>query len=69
MGWTRSHAVEWMTEHTPLPPIEVEAEVDRYISYPGQALSYMVGRLGLDRLRPPPPPRSATGSTSGSSTT
>ena len=51
MGWTRSHAVDWMTEHTPLPPIEVEAEVDRYISYPGQALSYMVGRREIDRLR------------------
>ena len=51
LGWTRRQAVEWMTEHTPLPPIEIDAEVDRYISYPGQALSYMVGRREIDRLR------------------
>ncbi len=50
-GWTRSQAARWMSEHTPLPPIEIEAEVDRYISYPGQALSYMVGRREIVRLR------------------
>jgi uncharacterized protein (DUF885 family) len=50
-GWTRSQAVEWMAEHTPLPQIEIDAEVDRYISYPGQALSYMVGRREIERLR------------------
>ncbi len=50
-GWTRDQAVDWMTEHTPLPPIEVDAEVDRYISFPGQALSYMVGRREIERLR------------------
>jgi uncharacterized protein (DUF885 family) len=51
MGWTRDQALEWMTEHTPLPRIEVESEVDRYISYPGQALAYMVGRREIVRLR------------------
>jgi uncharacterized protein (DUF885 family) len=51
MGWTRNQALDWMTEHTPLPPIEVESEVDRYISYPGQALAYMVGRREIVRLR------------------
>ena len=51
LGWTRRQAVEWMTEHTPLPEIEIDAEVDRYISYPGQALSYMVGRREIERLR------------------
>ena len=54
-GWTRSQAVDWMAEHTPLPPIEIDAEVDRYISYPGQALSYMVGRREIERLRAGPP--------------
>ncbi len=51
MGWTRDQAVDWMTEHTPLPRIEVESEVDRYIAYPGQALAYMVGRREIVRLR------------------
>jgi uncharacterized protein (DUF885 family) len=37
--------------HTPLPRIEIETEVDRYISYPGQALAYMVGRREINRLR------------------
>ncbi len=51
MGWTRDQALDWMSEHTPLPRIEVESEVDRYISYPGQALAYMVGRREIVRLR------------------
>jgi uncharacterized protein (DUF885 family) len=51
MGWSRQQALDWMLEHTPLPRIEVESEVDRYISYPGQALAYMVGRREIVRLR------------------
>jgi uncharacterized protein (DUF885 family) len=51
MGWTRQQALDWMCEHTPLPRIEVESEVDRYVSYPGQALAYMVGRREIVRLR------------------
>ncbi|HTU37804.1 MAG TPA: DUF885 domain-containing protein [Acidimicrobiales bacterium] len=51
LGWTRDQALDWMTEHTPLPKIEMESEVDRYISYPGQALAYMVGRREIVRLR------------------
>jgi uncharacterized protein (DUF885 family) len=51
MGWSRSHAISWMADHTPLPRLEVETEIDRYISYPGQALAYMVGRREIVRLR------------------
>ncbi len=51
MGWTRAQAVDWLVEHTPMPRIEMESEVDRYISYPGQALAYMTGRLEIVRLR------------------
>ena len=51
LGWTRQQAIDWMTTHTPLPRIEIESEVDRYISYPGQALAYMVGRREIVRLR------------------
>ena len=51
MGWTRAQAVDWLVEHTPMPRMEMESEVDRYISYPGQALAYMTGRLEIVRLR------------------
>jgi uncharacterized protein (DUF885 family) len=51
LGWTRQDAVEWLVAHTPMPRIEIETEVDRYISYPGQALAYMVGRREINRLR------------------
>lgn len=51
LGWSRQQAVDWLAANTPMPRIEVESEVDRYISYPGQALSYMVGRREIVRLR------------------
>jgi uncharacterized protein (DUF885 family) len=51
LGWSRRRAVDWMAAHTPLPRLEVEAEIDRYISFPGQALAYMVGRREIVRLR------------------
>lgn len=51
MGWTRQQAIDFMTKHTALPENEIANEVDRYIAWPGQALSYMVGRLEIMRLR------------------
>ncbi len=51
LGWTRSQAIEWMTRHVPISDVEIITEVDRYIANPGQALSYMVGRLEIERLR------------------
>ncbi|WP_020674297.1 DUF885 domain-containing protein [Amycolatopsis nigrescens] len=50
-GWSRLQAVDYLREHTPMPLVEIESEVDRYLAYPGQALSYMVGRLEIQRLR------------------
>ncbi|AIJ22646.1 DUF885 domain-containing protein [Amycolatopsis methanolica] len=50
-GWSRQQAVDYLREHTPMPQVEIESEVDRYIAYPGQALSYMVGRLEIQRVR------------------
>ncbi|WP_158887267.1 DUF885 domain-containing protein [Amycolatopsis anabasis] len=50
-GWSRRQAVDYLREHTPMPRVEIESEIDRYISYPGQALSYMVGRLEIQRIR------------------
>ncbi|CAL9637063.1 hypothetical protein SUDANB95_06211 [Actinosynnema sp. ALI-1.44] len=50
-GWSREQAVAYLTENTPLAAVEIESEVDRYIAAPGQALSYMVGRLEIQRIR------------------
>jgi uncharacterized protein (DUF885 family) len=49
--WSRQQAVDYLTANTPMPVLEVNTEVDRYIAYPGQALSYMVGRLEILRIR------------------
>jgi uncharacterized protein (DUF885 family) len=51
MGWTRQTAIDWMAAHVPMSSVEIESEVDRYIAVPGQALSYMVGRLELEAHR------------------
>jgi uncharacterized protein (DUF885 family) len=51
LGWSRAQAVDYLREHTPLPLVEIESEVDRYIAAPGQALAYMVGRLEIQRVR------------------
>ncbi len=40
-----------MAEHTPMQLVAIEREVDRYIGNPGQATSYMMGRLEIERLR------------------
>ncbi len=50
-GWSREQAVRYMTENSPVMPVEIESEVDRYIADPGQALAYMVGRLEIQRIR------------------
>lgn len=50
-GWSRQQAVDYLRDNTPMPQVEIESEVDRYIVYAGQALSYMVGRLEIQRLR------------------
>ncbi|MCP3802465.1 DUF885 domain-containing protein [Allokutzneria sp. A3M-2-11 16] len=51
LGWSRQQVIDYLTENTPMPAVEIESETDRYISYPGQALAYMVGRLEILRLR------------------
>ena len=50
-GWSREQAIDYLASHTALSQHEVETEVDRYISWPGQALSYMLGELTIRRLR------------------
>jgi uncharacterized protein (DUF885 family) len=51
LGWSRQQAVDFLREHTPMARLEVEAEIDRYAGWPAQALSYMVGRLEIQRIR------------------
>lgn len=51
LGWTRQQAIDFMTQNTALSDREIANEVDRYISWPGQALSYELGYLKILELR------------------
>jgi uncharacterized protein (DUF885 family) len=50
-GWDKARAVAFMRENTALTDANIDAEVNRYISWPGQALGYMIGRLKILELR------------------
>jgi uncharacterized protein (DUF885 family) len=50
-GWTRARAVRYFQENSALSEQNINTEVDRYIAWPGQALSYMIGELDIERLR------------------
>ena len=51
MGWTRDQAIDYMEKNTALSRHNIVAEVDRYISWPGQALAYKMGELKIRELR------------------
>lgn len=51
LGWTRDEVVDFMASNTALSIHEVNTETDRYISWPGQALSYKIGELKIRELR------------------
>ena len=51
MGWSRQQAIDFMVDNSPNTVFSVEEEIDRYIGMPGQALSYMIGRLEIQRMR------------------
>ncbi|TAL74346.1 MAG: DUF885 family protein [Rhodanobacter sp.] len=51
LGWTRQQAIDYLTQNTALSPLEIGNEVDRYISWPGQADSYELGFLKILELR------------------
>lgn len=50
-GWSRQQAIDFMASNTALSLHNVTTEIDRYISWPGQALSYKIGELTIKRLR------------------
>lgn len=51
LGWSREEAVDYMVSNSPLTETAVRAEIDRYAVTPGQACSYMIGRLEIQRMR------------------
>jgi len=51
LGWTRRHAIDFMAENSALTVHNITTEVDRYISWPGQALGYKIGELKIRELR------------------
>jgi uncharacterized protein (DUF885 family) len=50
-GWTKEQAVAFMRDNTALTDANIDAEVNRYISWPGQALGYKMGELKIRELR------------------
>ena len=50
-GWTREQVIKYMAENTALSIHEINTETDRYISWPGQALSYKIGEIKIRELR------------------
>jgi len=50
-GWTRQQAIDYLTDNTALSQLEIVNEIDRYISWPAQALSYYIGYMTMRGLR------------------
>ncbi len=51
MGWSREQARAYLRDNTALSEQEIDTEVDRYISWPGQALSYYLGEMAIEQAR------------------
>jgi uncharacterized protein (DUF885 family) len=50
-GWSKAKAIQYMTDNSAMSAANIEAEVNRYISWPGQALAYKLGELKIRVLR------------------
>jgi uncharacterized protein (DUF885 family) len=50
-GWSRDKAIDYLREYTALPEHEIQTEVDRYIAWPAQALSYYLGENAIREAR------------------
>ena len=51
LGWSKQMVLDYMSSNTALSLHEINTETDRYISWPGQALSYKIGELKIRELR------------------
>jgi uncharacterized protein (DUF885 family) len=51
LGWSRQQAIDFMAENTALSLHNITTEVDRYITWPGQAVAYKTGELQIRELR------------------
>lgn len=51
LGWSRQRAIDYVAANSPLTMYTIIEEIDRYLSSPGQALSYMIGRIEIQRMR------------------
>lgn len=51
MGWSRDRSLAFMRDNTALSEHEITTEIDRYISWPGQALAYKLGEIRIRELR------------------
>jgi uncharacterized protein (DUF885 family) len=51
LNWSREQAMQYMWDNTATTKANVRNEIDRYISWPGQALAYLIGRREITRLR------------------
>lgn len=51
LGWSREEAVRFLLDNTALSEVNIDAEVDRYIAWPGQATGYKIGELKIRELR------------------
>ena len=50
-GWSREQAIQYMLDNSSMAPSDVEAEVERYIAIPGQALGYKIGQIRIREMR------------------
>ena len=50
-GWSREEAIKYMADHSPFTEQVVEAEIERYMAFPGQAVSYKIGEQKIKELR------------------
>ncbi len=50
-GWTRERAIQYSMENEPITEARAISEIERYISMPGQALSYKIGELKIKEMR------------------
>ena len=51
MGWSRQQAIDYFAANSSKPLHDITVEVDRYLSWPGQALAYKIGQLRILALR------------------